>query len=832
MRILFFPTSVLLKWRQGVRSPYVQVLAFCACFCVVTAGAASAGPVIITYPFSANPGDVISLEGSGFGTAPTVYLKPSLQAAPIALATKTANDKIVVVEVPKTTAFDLYNVWVVNGSATSPQIALNAPQPMHFDSAEVVSGLHFRIFGRNLYVNAKAPTVTLVDTQTNAQLTATVAVATSSAYYLDVIAPSGVVAGHTYGANVSNGYATAAVSSATILGHAPGTDHFGVEQPWAFDFVYADGPTYKAGVKGTNQADHHVFNVQTDPSLTVHAKGDGQTNDAAAINAAISLASVHGGVVYLPPGTYNTGTTTILMQSNVVMQGASAATTKITFGPTSPAGFFFPGGTQMAGLADLSIQNIDLSSNYLVNLGTGNAAVSKVFLQRLNWDAGSGKGIIMGGDRIVIANCNFTQAINYQNGTPLTGGQGPIYLQATSNLQFRANTIAWATAQNAMQNLVNAIIENNVFTRSASDYIIAGPAELSWNNAGRPVQLGDRLQRVMGRQLAINFAKNIVVNHNTFTTSDGVLKYNWNDGETVQNEAGGSHVAEDVGTVTAANASSITDNSKCTGTCAWNFTQGYSMVVVVSGAGAGQWRHITAQSGNTFTVDKPFDVIPAAGDHFTISYPAYENALIINNQMLGNPKGVDLYHGAYLNVAIVNNQMLGNGGIDLVPAQRNTANYAASTLTYFNVSRNIEIVGNTINNTNGNYAAYLEIGFQLNTLPTFWGESVIGVVVRNNKITARAGTYPFPYGEGVSYFTWYQTPGTPYVEQGTGAMVGAVFQGNSCTNCPVSYTLDTGSIDTTIWDAITTNSPGLVTTFFKEWAFANTASIGTLIGHD
>ena len=60
-------------------------------------------------------------------------------------------------QVPKTIAFDLYNVWIVNGSATSAQVALNAPAPQHFDSAEVASGALFRIYGRNLYVNGKTP---------------------------------------------------------------------------------------------------------------------------------------------------------------------------------------------------------------------------------------------------------------------------------------------------------------------------------------------------------------------------------------------------------------------------------------------------------------------------------------------------------------------------------------------------------------------------------------------------------------------------------------------------------------------------------------------------
>ncbi|MGA2638024.1 glycosyl hydrolase family 28-related protein [Methylocella sp.] len=127
----------------------------------------------------------------------------------------------------------------------------------------------------------------------------------------------------------------------TILGHAAGTDYFAIGQPWAYDFIYADGPTYKAGVKGANQADHHVFNVETDPSLTIHAKGDGKTNDGPVIQAAINLASVHGGVVYLPAGKYNTAATWLQMASNVVLRGAGAASTKVVIGPTG-GGFYIP----------------------------------------------------------------------------------------------------------------------------------------------------------------------------------------------------------------------------------------------------------------------------------------------------------------------------------------------------------------------------------------------------------------------------------------------------------------------------------------------------------
>ncbi len=201
---------------RGCKS--IRPVAF-ACFSTIGAATASAAPVIINQPFSANPGDVISLAGSGFGTAPGVYIRPSHQTAPTWLVPKSADDGAVVIEVPKTVAFDLYEAWVVNAGASSQHILLNAPNPMHFDNAEIASGAHLRIFGRNLYVNNVTPAVTLIDVQTKAQVKTTITLSTSSAYCLDVVPGSGVIAGHSYQAYVSNGYKSV-LSSASILGDA------------------------------------------------------------------------------------------------------------------------------------------------------------------------------------------------------------------------------------------------------------------------------------------------------------------------------------------------------------------------------------------------------------------------------------------------------------------------------------------------------------------------------------------------------------------------------------------------------------------------------------
>ena len=106
--------------------------------------------------------------------------------------------------------------------------------------------------------------------------------------------------------------------------------------------------------------------------------------------------------------------------------------------------------------------------------------------------------------------------------------------------------------------------------------------------------------------------------------------------------------------------------------------------------------------------------------------------------MSGNPLGVDLYHGAMLNVSVVNNTLNNNGGIELVPTQRN-APVDTPTTSSFSVARNIEINNNTLTNTSGQFSTFIAVTLQLNTQNAFWGESVIGVEVRNNKITARSG---------------------------------------------------------------------------------------------
>ncbi len=796
-----------------------------ALFCLGGANAAGAAAAIINAPYSAAPNDVITLQGSGFGSNPTVHIQPGASAA-IQVAPLEAQDNVVVVQIPATLAPNLYTIWISdNVSSTSNTIAINAPQVANFQFADIYPGQTPQIFGRNMCMKGQTPTVTLVDTQTGAHLPAVALTPCGSPLSVGFHVPDAVIPGRAYQAIVSNGYASS-VTQNTALAHAGGADHFRIGQAWALDYITANGPGYKPGAAGSVERDHHVFDVTTDPELILHAAGDGVANDAPAIQAALDKASANGGgLVYLPAGVYNLATTGINIRPGVVLQGHSSSDTKITFGPTTRQGSSFrmtgvaiPNNASLTGIADLSIQNVDALSQFVVNLSTGGGTLNKFFIQRVNWNLGTGRSIYVNGDRIAVENSTITQANNNQdvlaNGF---GSVGPIYWAPVSNLVFTNNTISWWTGETLFNNVDGAFIDSNHFTRHA-DTIVAGQAQTSWPYVGNPIVVGQKIQRTQGRPLTINIGKNIIVTHNIFDVANGPLYYNWNDGETILNEAVGY---DDMGVLASAGASSATARPKSAGS--WNYFRN-SMIIIVSGKGAGQWRHITQRSGDDFTVDQPWLVTPSAGDHFTISVPSFENALINGNTLTGNPIGIGLYKGAFLNTNVSYNVLTDNGGIYLQPFDADGS---------FNVSRNIEIDNNTVTNTQGFTPAYIDLSLAMVQHNAFWGYNMLGVEVRGNTITARPGTYPWPWMEGFHNFVVYQN-GAPYVEQGKSALVGAMFQNNTCKNCsPNDFLLTTGALDTVIWNTNTPNAPGVSSSLTKDYAFSNTAtmkSVGTLIG--
>lgn len=148
------------------------------------------------------------------------------------------------------------------------------------------------------------------------------------------------------------------------------------------------------------------------------AVGDGTTDDAAAVQAAIDAVTTNGGTVYFPAGTYNviasaSRTTAIQLKANVKLLGAgsNASIIKLSNSPSSYSGKYIEIAANFA-----SIQDIKLDANFgatgsMVEVATGNSLnFTRVFFdgnKAALSGAQNGLELIGNTDRLVVRDCFF-----------------------------------------------------------------------------------------------------------------------------------------------------------------------------------------------------------------------------------------------------------------------------------------------------------------------------------------------------------------------------------------------------------------------------------------
>lgn len=123
----------------------------------------------------------------------------------------------------------------------------------------------------------------------------------------------------------------------------------------------------------TSLVDQTIFNVKYAP---YNAKGDGVTDDTAAIQAALNAAAANspnvGGVVFLPPGTYKTSASLVFNADQIILRGsgwntiiqpASGATFDVISTPI-PASAGLSGFTrQYIGIESINIDCTNMTGN-------------------------------------------------------------------------------------------------------------------------------------------------------------------------------------------------------------------------------------------------------------------------------------------------------------------------------------------------------------------------------------------------------------------------------------------------------------------------------------
>jgi hypothetical protein len=712
-------------------------------------------PVVFNASANARPGDVVSLQGEGFGSTPKVYLDSAPDNA-LEIVNRVGTGWLAV-QIPPTAGGAL-TLRINNGSGTSAQVKLNAARPLHLDALQLVPGGAFRVFGRNLLLPGATPVVTIEGTPAALDL------ARSNEHVLYATVPASLGARPKAAISVDNGNGSgAAALDRTIEIVASGTgDPFALGVGWGAGF---------------SAISSRVVNAATDARLAAKVSCDGSSDDAWPIQTAIDLAAANGGgIVRLPAGTCRMAGG-MALKSNVVVEGAGKDATRLRYESNYPV---FGVGLDLAGLRNLTLENAGSSTE-----GPLLKDSTRVFLQNVRVRLGTSRQMYLSGNRnIVVAGSDFVQAGSISQ-------QGPYVFSDCSGFVFEGNTTSFVGGAPAFGRIHDASIQGNRFSRDGSHQNDAGTVH----------------------SFTIDFAHRIAVIGNTFDVTGGPIKNKTrNDGETILSEGGGAARTENLGSVASATATTLGDPNNAlnvdpfaTGAIPENYG-----VAIVAGKGAGQTRRLVAYQGGTMTVDRAWDVVPDTSSRYASFVWGLEKTLIKGNTLSQNPRGIWLYHTAIREVDVVGNSISEGGGIYL-------RSYQNLSQKAFMPIYNVLIAKNRVVNTTGDWMSYINAVF-VNADAKAFGIANLGIEIRGNDIVANrpnvsssweeyAGTEGFMAMMRIESASAYESSAVP-------RQLGSVFANNSCTHCDVAVRIGTGAGGTTLLNTQLIDGKALT----EDWA--------------
>ncbi|MDD4922650.1 MAG: glycosyl hydrolase family 28-related protein, partial [Bacteroidales bacterium] len=740
-------------------------------------------PVILNYSEGALPGEAIGIQGDSFGANAELWyavvngsekeLKPQAKLAVISKSD--INVSGVLPEEKDLPQGSLIAVWVKNGQQLSEPVFINRARIVTVEFAEIMPDYIFRVFGHNLFSAGQKPGLTFFDAKSNQSLPAEVVHATP--FILQVKAPKNLVPGVRYALKVNNGSGDKwgeSTAEETMLAKEIGPDPFAIGTPWGADFKF-----YK-----------NVYNVKTDSRLSLKAKGNGLANDRDAIQQAMDKANAEGGgVVYFPQGKYKLEFASgcgLTMRSNVVLKGDGAENSIIQFGFGTPPAYpdpigkggwpdetvegvalLWPLGTQLSGLSELCIQNVNTSGIWRQSLKTmrpkektPGVSGSEFFAVNCRFDLAISCGLAWSFvDRMAIVGCDFRS--HGQNTWPWLW-----HCDGVTNFAVRNNRIHYAAGRFGFNEGYNGIIENNHITR--------------W---------GD-LQPIKGESggFNIDYSKDFVVMKNRMDV-DGNPIADKNMGETILSQ-GGNPEGQTLGKVTAATATSISDSKAQWPTFETisdnkkenvkaNVTALSNAVAIVSGKGAGQWRYIAGNTATTMQIDRPWDIVPDKGSEYVVMKWSAEDFLVKDNVLEGNNRGIWFYCGGQ-DVVIEGNKLNDSEGIYLRSDQRMEAGR-------YNLIWNFLVENNRVSRFLGKRPAYICSVMAIQKTHALVGTGTLGVEIRRNLVqTKDPNATSFVPGEGYWNYVGSSTPDALGSNIG---ILGTIFDKNTAVGSKYGYRL-------------------------------------------
>ena len=488
-------------------------------------------------------------------------------------------------------------------------------------------------------------------------------------------------------------------------------------------------------------------NVKTDPRLKSRAIGDGASDDTAAIRDAIRLASstASGGVVYFPAGDYlittPSGTVSpsgvgggapLVIPSRVILRGDSSSSSRLHVSDPNTAsetdwiqtwGGITLKGSSLGGLTDLGIYAANPSSNpgaLLWNRGSGK--VKELFFNNLDIHLENSKNFwFETTDDLLIQNCHFdSTALKY----------GPIYVVNDSHVAFLGNQISYHFGRVQMQSNLNLLMQHNVLIRDAEN-----------------LDLQDKTAIESGG-VELSFGQNLQVLDNSIQTLNAPASENA-DGEAIMAQQSTIMDMLDVGSVTTATASTLSDSAAMWGAnTVTRLGQFPEVAAILTGPSRGEWRALKSldTTTKTLTFDQPWDTVPEAGSLYSVFAWTLRNAVIQGNTLTDNPNGIVLWDGCY-DCTVQNNTLTNSRGIIL-----RTVDEALSPSLYpegrrvHQIAIQVSILNNTVSNTSGFRPAYVALDAEAFDKTNYRGAGMIEVQLGGNVIEPYAANPSQTYG--------------------------------------------------------------------------------------
>lgn len=757
----------------------------------------STTPYLLNVSETAKPGEVINLQGSVFPTA-TVYLQlPG--GSPIQLTVLSASYNNIQAQIPSGIAFGVYQVWAQYQGNNSNVMNVNQARGVRFEYDQVTPGGAFGIFGRNLVLSGSTPEVYFLDSNGNQHMATGIS---GDAYQLYATAPSDLVPGQPYTVYIANGlggYGSGMFSQVQdpLTVRAGGADPFNLTVPWASDFVTLSG---------------NVYNIMTDPRITVRPVVDGVTDDRTAIQDALIIASraANGGVVYLPAGTYVVASSPLQLFSNVVLEGAGPGLTTIVYDTGSTQSYLaYTQGSSIFGIANLSIQNLPANQNKYSSNAVGSISIqnysgktqSEFFLENVNFsstDNTGGNQVMIGGyDNALIKDSTFYSNANV------------FYLAGNTHLTLLNNNATYHFGRTEFSVSDHPLIMGNTLKLDES--------YLTTNTESGGIQ--------------VSYDNDPAIFNNTIEDlGNNSLDSTMNFGETIMTQDADGRYFRDVGTVSSISGVNVnlasSDNISLPTTFP-NLTATVPEVIqIISGPGLGQWRTIVNQTAASVTIDRPWDIDPT-GCEYAIGIWDVNNLYAIGNTITNTIKSIEVYDGG-VGTVIANNNLSNALGVMVFGQEHsNVTNYGvygSGVSTFVDPLWNTYINGNTVTDLDNDPVkgkAFI-INYFAQVNPQAWGDVILDSETKNNSIVcnvACTGWVPTNNWGGNGQPTGWNGfsnshPGGSYsaLNFNVAGIIGSIYEGNSASGLTGYDFYETPDSDQTIVDTTNMTIPPFTVT--------------------